>query len=112
VTTTGISDLARVFEDAGHIDVAISWWDPKVPSKADRTRLQATVPGYADAANALAKLSKRRRTLTLQFLDRVVMLHKKLPANWAELLAQFDACLTTVRKLEASTKETHGTPAT
>jgi MoxR-like ATPase len=112
VTATGISDLGRVFEDAGHIDVAISWWDPKVPSKADRTRSPATVPGYADAANALAKLSKRRRALALQFLDRVVMLHKKLPANWAELLAQFDACLTTVRKLEASSKETHGTPAT
>ena len=107
----GLNDVGRIVGEATECDARVDWRDnTRTPYfSPGGGKWEATVPGYAEAVQAMAEWSKKRRVRATHLLQYLVVKNRKMPEGWGDLLRDFERCVALAGKKTAKeTSQPHG----
>jgi MoxR-like ATPase len=113
VGAEGLSDLTGLLQGTIHLARKIEWRDnSRNPHRNPQEEFYLKeVPGYAEAIAELGTLETKAGLRCRQLLDVLVAVVERVPEDWPQLQAEFQACVNTVIRMRGKVRRNHGQAA-
>lgn len=106
----GLSDLTGVLRVTVHLEKDIKWRDSsRKPYRSPNTEFYIKgVPGYMEALADIGDLNTKSGQRARQLLDATVAHSNNVPADWKQLLKEFQTCANAVAGMRAKIRSRDG----